>query len=290
MAKSQNSHQKELKSLYVTVALYGVILVIKLIAYFSSHIMALLAESFHTLSDLFVSGFLLVALIWSRKGADKDHMFGHGRAQNVAALIAATLFLSFTSYKLYEESIPRLFRAESLTHENLPLAIGVLIGSMLIAAAPLVSLIRQKSLGAAAKAQMVELINDELGLVAALVGTLFISWGYPIADPIATIIVATIIAINAIKIFRENLGLVLGKSPEPDTIEKISRIAQTTPGVLSVVGPWAEYVGPDTLHVDMQIRVASGITIEAANEISRAVRQRVQTEVNCVYCSIHAEP
>jgi cation diffusion facilitator family transporter len=290
MTKLQVTHDKEIRSLYMTVGFYAIIVIIKLIAYFSTHVMALLAESFHTLSDLFISGFLLVALLWSRKGADKDHMFGHGRAQNVAALLAATLFLSFTSFKLYEEAIPKLFQPASFTHENLPIAIGVLVLSMIIAAAPLISLIRQRTLGAAAKAQMIELINDELGVLAALVGTIFIAVGYPLADPIATIIVATIIAINAIGIFRDNLGLVLGKSPDIDYIEKVRQIAMSTEGVLGVVGPWAEYIGPDSIHVDLQIKVASGITIDAANTIARSIRQRVQTEVNCLYCSVHPEP
>ena len=290
MAKSHPSPEKEIRSLVMTVGFYAIIVIIKLIAYFSTHVMALLAESFHTLSDLFISGFLLVALMWSRKGADKDHMFGHGRAQNVAALLAATLFLSFTSYKLYEEAIPRLFQPASFAHENLPIAIGVLVLSMGIAAFPLVSLIRQKNLGAAAKAQMIELINDELGVLSALVGTIFIALGYPLADPIATIVVATIIAINAIGIFRENLGLVLGKSPGPEYIEKVRQIAQSTPGVLGVVGPWAEYIGPDSIHADIQIKVDSGISIDAANAIARVVRQRVETELGCLYCSVHPEP
>jgi divalent metal cation (Fe/Co/Zn/Cd) transporter len=56
------------------------------------------------------------------------------------------------------------------------------------------------------------------------------------------------------------------------------------------VGPWAEYIGPDTIHVDLQIKVAPGITIDAANAIARVVRQRVQTEMNCLYCSVHPEP
>lgn len=290
MAKLHISPDKEIRSLYMTVGFYAIIVIIKLIAYFSTHVMALLAESFHTLSDLFISGFLLVALLWSRKGADKDHMFGHGRAQNVAALLAATLFISFTSYKLYEEAIPKLLHPASLVHENLPIAIGVLVISMIIAAAPLVSLVRQRTLGAAAKAQMIELINDELGLLAALVGTIFIALGYPLADPIATIIVATIIAINAMGVFRDNLGLVLGKSPDDAYIEKVRQIAMSTEGVLGVVGPWAEYIGPDSIHVDLQIKVASGITIDAANAIARSVRQRVQTEINCLYCSVHPEP
>jgi cation diffusion facilitator family transporter len=290
MTKSLVSPDKEIRSLYMTVGIYAVIIVIKLIAYFSSHVMALLAESFHTLSDLFIAGFLLVALLWSRKSADKEHMFGHGRAQNVAALLAATLFLSFTSYKLYEEAIPKLVHPSSVTHENLPIAIGVLVVSMIIAAAPLVSLIRQRTLGAAAKAQMIELINDELGLLSALIGTIFISLGFPLADPIATIIVATIIAINAIGVFHDNLGLVLGKSPGPDYINNVRRIAQSTEGVLGVVGPWAEYIGPDSIHVDLQIKVASGISIDTANTISRIVRQRIESETNCLFCSVHPEP
>jgi cation diffusion facilitator family transporter len=290
MNTSNVTPDKEIRSLYLTVGIYTVIVIIKLIAYFSSHVMAILAESFHTLSDLFIAGFLLVALLWSRKGADEEHMFGHGRAQNVAALLAATLFLSLTSFKLYEEAIPKLLHPTSFSHENLPIAIGVLVLSMIIAAAPLVSLIRQRTLGAVARAQMIELVNDELGLLSALVGTIFISIGYPLADPIATIIVATIIAINAFRVLRDNLGLVIGESPGVEYIEKIRQIAESTPGVLEVMGPWAEYIGPDSIHVDIQIKVGSGITIDAAHEIARAVRQRIQSETNCLYCSVHPEP
>jgi len=274
----------------LTVGFYAIIMVIKLIAYFSTHVMALLAESFHSLSDLFISGFLLIALLWSRRGADRAHMFGHGRAQNVAALLAATLFLSFTSYKLYEESIPKLLHPVSLSHQNLPIAIGVLAFSMLAALFPLISLILQKGLGASARAQMIELINDELGVLAALLGTIFISLGYPLADPIATMIVATIIAINAVGIFRENLGLVMGKSPDPAYLEKIRQVAASTDGVLEVAGLMAEYIGPDSIHVDLEIKVAPGITIEEANEVVSKVRQRVLNETNCIYCSVRPRP
>ncbi len=290
MPKIRLPADKELRSLYMTVGFYAIIVIIKLVAYFATHVMAMLAESFHTLSDLFISGFLLVAILWSRRGADREHQFGHGRAQNVAALLAATLFLSFTSYKLYEEAIPRLFQPATGTHANLPIAIGVLVASMLIAGAPLVSLLRQKTLGAAARAQMIELVNDELGVGAALVGTLFIAAGYPLADPIATLIVATIIAVNAIGVFRDNLGLVMGRSPGNAYIEKVRRIAMSTEGVLGVVGPWAEYIGPDSIHVDLQIKVTSGITIDAANDIARTVRRRIQAEMSCQYCSVHPEP
>ena len=128
----------------MTLGVYVVLFAAKFTVYMTTGVLALLAESLHTLSDIFISGFLLVALIWSRKEADEEHMFGHHRAQNVAALVASTLFLSFTSLRLYEESIPHLLDTGHRTYGDLSLAIGVLAVSMVIAAAPVVGLVRQK--------------------------------------------------------------------------------------------------------------------------------------------------
>ncbi len=208
----------------------------------------------------------------------------------MAALVAATLFISFTSYKLYEEAIPRLFRPEEATHQNLPLALGVIIVSMLIAAAPLVKLFRQKERGAVAKAQLMELINDELGLLAALFGTLGIIWGYPLADPLAAILVASLIAFNAIGLFRENLSFLLGRSPGPEYLAEVKRLALSVPGVLGVHDLRAEYIGPDTVHAGMHINVRRGLPIEKANSIAGEVMQRLHHDAASGYCVIHVDP
>jgi len=139
------------RALKLTVGIYVLVLAMKLAVYFATGIMAIFAEALHTLSDIFVSSFLLIASIWSRREADEIHMFGYGRAQNVAALVAATLFISFTSFELYREAIPRLFEPEEASYQNLSLAVGVLIVSMFIAAIPLINLFRQKKTGSGCK-------------------------------------------------------------------------------------------------------------------------------------------
>ena len=63
MAKFHLPADKEICSLYITVGVYTTIFITKLVTYFSTHVLALLAESFHNLSDLFISGFLLIALL-----------------------------------------------------------------------------------------------------------------------------------------------------------------------------------------------------------------------------------
>ena len=280
----------DIRSLKIALGAYFLVFALKLVVYAMSGVMALLAEALHTLSDIFVTGFLLFAAYYSRKSADQEHMFGYGRAQNIAALVAATLFISFTSYKLYEESLPRLFTAEEAAYQNLWLAVGVIAVSMVIAAVPLIQLYLQKTRGAAAKAQLLESVNDELGLVAALFGTLFIMWGKPIADPIASLVVATIIAYNGSKLFRENWSLLLGRSPGAEYLDRIKATALSVPGVQGVHDLRAEYVGPEVIHAGLHIEVQRGIPIEEADRISEEVHKRIHTAMEAGFCVIHVDP
>jgi len=280
---------EDIGGLKLTLGVYLLIFGMKLAVYFLSGVMTLLAEAMHTLSDIIISGFLLIATLYARRKPDEIHMFGYGRAQNVAALVAATLFISFTSYKLYEEAIPRLFVSEQVVHRNLPLVLGVLAASMLIAAAPLVKLLRQKKRGAAARAQLMELINDELGLIAALVGTLFIMGGWPLADPLASIVVATIIAVNAVGLYRENLSFLLGRSPGSEYLAKVRHAASSVRGVLDVHALRAEFIGPDVIHAGMHIVVRPELTVQEANHITEEVRRRIHEGTNSGYCFIQVE-
>ena len=280
----------DMRGLVLALVTYILIFAIKLGAYFVTGVMVLLAEALHTLSDIFVSGFLLVALFWSRRKADAVHMFGYGRAQNVAALVAATLFISFTSYKLFEESIPRLFRPPEAAYGSLWLALVVITISMLVAAAPMIVLLLQTQRGASAKAQLMELVNDELGLLAALAGIALISWGVPLGDPIATMVVATIIALSAFMLFRENLSFLLGRSPGPEFLARVEQAARSVEGVLDVRELRAEYVGPGVVHAGLHLVVPRGLPVEEAYRLAETVRTRVHAETDGHYCVIQVEP
>jgi cation diffusion facilitator family transporter len=280
----------DIRSLQVVLVVYLAVFIMKLAVYLVTGVYALFAEALHTLSDIFITIFLLVAILFSRKAADEDHMYGHGRAQNAAALVAATLFISFTSFKLYEEAIPRLYTHHEAAYSNLWLAVDVLVVSMVIAAIPMVLMFLRKKLhGAAAKAQMMELVNDELGLLAALVGTLFIIEGDPIADPIAALAVATIIALNAVGLFRENFSLLMGGHPGKQYIGDIEHLALSVQGVVSIHELRVEYLGSDSVHVDLHVVVRKGLNVEDADEISEEVCRRVERFTGSKYCVVHLD-
>jgi cation diffusion facilitator family transporter len=281
-----DASSQDAAALRLAVAVYVVIFAAKLAAYAMSGVLALLAEALHTLSDIFVSGFLWIAVVYSRRQADSRHPFGYGRAQNVAALVAATLFISFTSLELYREAIPRLVRSDTAAYGNLWLAIAVVVASMAAAAVPLIKLRARRPLGSAARAQMLELVNDQLGLAAALVASLAVAWGYPIVDPLASIAVATLIAWNAVVLLRDNASMLLGRSPAPEFLQRIEAAARSVPGVLGIRDLRAEYVGPDTVHAGMVIELAPQTSVLEADRISDQVRSRVHEQPQAGYCYI----
>lgn len=282
--------RSELAILKLTIILYVVAFVVKLTGYYLTGIMVLLADAFHSLSDLFIYSFLYIAMIWSRKESDEVHMFGYGRAQNVGALVAATLFIAVTSFELIRESIPRLFTTPAELSPNYTIAFVTIGISMIIPAIPFVIMSGQKKRGALAKAQFLELFNDELSTVAALFGTLFLRWGYPLIDPIASLVVAVLIGFNGVRLFKENLSYLIGRSPGEAFHKQVEELARSVDGVLGVHDLLAEYVGPDTVHAGLHIVVKRGTTIEEADRIAELVHERVQKRTGCRYCVVHVDP
>jgi cation diffusion facilitator family transporter len=274
------------KALQAALGVYLAVFAMKIVVYLFTGVLVLLAEALHTLSDIFVSGFLLVAVRIAGKDPDAEHALGHGRAENVAALVAATLFLSFTSYQLLVEAVPRLFTAKSADYSNIRLAVGVLLVSAVASAVPLVALLRRGDRGAAARAQTQELINDQLGLVAALVGTLLLAAGVPLADPLAAVVVAAVIGYEAIKLFRANASLLLGRSPSSEYLARLHETARSVPGVIDVSRVRAEYIGPDQVHAAVHVVVPVGTTVSESSRVADLIRSRVHDDDESAYCVI----
>ena len=269
---------------------YAFVFVLKVGAWWITGLFALLAEALHTLSDLAISGFLLIAERYSRRPADVRYRFGYGRAQHVAALTAATLFISFTSFRLVEEGVARILRPPASAYTRLELAVAVLVLSMVVSLIPLGLLAFQRRRGPAARAQLFECVNDELGLVAALVGAIFVARGVQVADPIASLVVAVLIAANGVGLFRDNARILMGRAPGREFFEEVERLARTVPAVRAVHDLRAEYVGSENIHLSLHVEVEPTLTVAEGEEVAKAVRDVIMAETRVGYCVVHVDP
>ncbi|MFW9929511.1 MAG: cation diffusion facilitator family transporter, partial [Candidatus Thorarchaeota archaeon] len=225
--------------------------------------------------------------VLSERNADEKHMFGYGRAQNVAALVAATLFLSLTSLTLFEEAAARLLTPEVEEYRNTEIGIMAIFISIFLTSFTLFFFLIKKDHGSSSKAQKIELINDELALFAVLLGILFTMIGYPIADSIATLIVGTIIAINAIRLFKENMCYLIGKAPELEYMEIMKSSAQGVEGVLNVIDIKAEYISKNQIFASLTVQVDPKITAEKITEITKKIGDILKAKLNCQLFSIN---
>jgi ferrous-iron efflux pump FieF len=284
-----SSAKNDARGMWIALGGYTVLFAGKLATYFVTHLGVMFAEAMHSMADMLIAAFLLIAAWVSSKPADEEYRFGYGRAQNIAALVAATIFISFTSFETLRESIPKLFQPAEGPHSGIALAVGVILASLVISALPIVTIMRQNERGAASKAQLIEGINDEVALVAALGGILLVAKGFPMADPIASCVVALVIAFNAVMLWRENAALLMGASPEPAFYDKVRGIALAVPGTRDVHNMIAEQVG-EQIHLGLHIEVNRGITIEEADIIADAVHDAIGAAFDDIWVVVHADP
>jgi len=217
-------------------------------------------------------------------------MFGHGRAQNVAAMVSATILISFMSLETFREAVPKFIQAETSEFQNPNLASAVILLGMFVVAIPIIDILRVKAKGASIKAQFVALLKDEFSYVAALISVVLVAQGYHWAEPLAPTIVATIIALSGIYLFKDNVHYLVGRAPSKELIEKLNLTTKSVKGVLGIHDLKAEYVGPDIVHTGFHIEVAKGTPIEEADRIAEEVKKRVSLETGCQHCVIHVDP
>jgi len=133
-------------------------------------------------------------------------------------------------------------------------------------------------------------LKDEVSYVAALIGVVLMAQGYYWADPLASIFVATVIALGGLYLFKDNVHYLVGRAPSKQFMEKVEITAKSVKGVLGVHDLKAEYVGPNVVHIGFHIEVAKGTPIEEADRIAEEVKERASRETGCQHCVIHVDP
>jgi cation diffusion facilitator family transporter len=280
----------ENRSMIMVLAGSAILFILQLTVYFSSNILILLAGAFDSFSDILISAFLLVSIHWSSKPADEIHMFGHGRIQNVAALVIATIFIIFLPIETFQAAIPKLFQPAGGASHNINLALIVTGLAVVIYTIPLWDILRTKVRGSALKAQLYAIIEMEFAFIASFISIILVAKGFRIADPITSIFIGIIMAFTGIKLFIENAQFLIGKAPPQEFLDRITVAAMSVNGVLRVHDLKADYVGPNMVYTGFHINIANGTPIEVADSIAEEVQARVHKEPGCQFCIIHVDP
>src|SRR5207248_5248627 len=257
-----------------SVAIGVALVVAKLVVGLLTGSLGILSEAAHSLFDLAASIFTLFAVRTSRKPADKEHPYGHGRAENLAAFAEGILLLVIAIVVGFE-AIRRLVGGGAPVDPT-GYAFALLIGTILIES---VRAVIMRRVGRAVSsdamlADSVDRIADVLANLGVLVGLVGVRMGLVWADAVAALVVALIIVRAAGMLSWRSGDILIDRAPA-GAEEMLRRALLDVDGVREVRSVRVRRSGPNLIG-DAAIATGRMLSVEAATALVKAVTARAR--------------
>nr|WP_320117078.1 cation diffusion facilitator family transporter [uncultured Marinifilum sp.] len=248
---------------------------------------AIIADAWHTLSDSLSSVIVLVGAKISKKPADEDHPFGHGRADLISAFVIGILLL-LVAFDFIIESYHTLRDGE--TSQFGSIAIVVMIISIVLKELLAQFAYRgaRKTKSKVLKADAWHHRSDAISSLVILVG-IFLGKYYWWIDGALGMAVALMIGYAAYEIIRDSIHSLLGESPEQELLDDLKKICERVyPHGLNPHHFHVHNYG-DYTEVTFHIKLPHDMTIKDAHDIATKIEDEIKEKFGFV-STIHIEP
>jgi len=257
-----------------------------IVAFTSS--VALLADTIHNFGDAATAVPLWIAFQVARKKPSKRFHYGYGRVEEVAGILI--LFIMLVSGVLVAtESVSRLFQPHEIQHLG-----AVVVASLLgFAGNELVAMLRirtGKEIGSAALvADGYHARIDGITSLGVLIGVVGVWLGYPQADALVGLAI-TIVIFKIVWDSGKSLFTRLLDGVDPEVIDEVRHAAHHVAEVVEVTDVRVRWLG-HRLLADVNIAVASGLSVEEGHQIAHEVQHQLLHHLPYLAnATIHVDP
>lgn len=264
----------------------------KLLAGIFANSGAMISDAVHSASDVFSTFIVMIGVTISGKKADKEHPYGHERMECVAAIVLAVILFA-TGLGIGWSGIQKIFFMNSDSLE---------VPGMLALIAALVSIVTKewmywftkftadKIRSDALRADAWHHRSDALSSIGALIGIGGARLGFPVLDPIASVVICLFILKAAIDVFRDAVDKMVDKSCDEKTMEEIRQVICKQDGVLGISSLQTRMFG-SRIYVDAEIEADGSLTLVQAHDIAEEVHQAIEDAFQDVkHCMVHVNP
>ncbi|RLF31405.1 MAG: cation transporter [Thermoplasmata archaeon] len=253
----------------------------------STSSVAMVADAWHTLSDVLTSAVVIVGFWIASKPADREHPFGHGRAEAIGAIIIGTL-LVVVGVTFFRESVFRLQVHEKVMFSRLSIIIFSATIFVKEALAQVSIRIGRKidshSLVADGWHHRSDAITSVLIVAGAVAGSSF--WWM---DGVMGIAISAFILYMAYTILKRVASLLLGEAPDRPFRENISRIvAEVAPQATHVHHLHVHRYGDHT-ELTFHVMLPSDMRLKEAHAVADSIERAIRRELH-IAATVHVDP
>jgi len=249
--------------------------------------LAILSDAAHALFDSATSLILLVATQLSLKPPDAEHLYGHGKIEPIGGLIGGIALIALSVFLVFE-AIMRLVTGGMQVHHDV-------VGFVAIGFTLCVDFFRMGILwgkahdeSATVKAGFYHAISDFASTIIALIGfgLIFINIDY--GDPVASIVLGSLLAYLSIGLIRTS-GLELSDAISKNIVSDIRKEILNTKGVSVCKDLKARKVGAKT-YVETTICVPNSMGLAKAHDIASQIEANIIKSYGDSAVTVHIEP
>lgn len=277
------------KSTLVSVFVNIVLSIWQIAIGFFSHSQGLIADGIHSLSDLIADFVVLIANKGSQKQPDADHPYGHFRYENAASLILGTILL-IVGLGMVVSAVHKMFDPSSIPEVH-----SVALYVALLALAAKEGLFRYM-LRVAKRVDSNMLVanawharSDAASSLVVAIGIIGSLAGFKFFDPLAALIVGIFVGRMGWRFTYQALQDLMDRGADEETLQEISNLLITTPGVKGIHDLKTRRAG-DYFLVDVHIEVAGELTVRESHDIVVNARNKVLQNKQILSVMAHVDP
>jgi cation diffusion facilitator family transporter len=290
-----NIHEKDTKrykslaksegwiSIFVNILLF----IFKFYVGYISGSVAIIADAWHSLSDSMTSVILLFGIKMSEKPADKEHPFGHGRAELISTLIIAIL-LAVVAFEFVCKSIAHLQLQEPVKYGSLAIWAMIITIVAKEAMAQYAFWAGKISGMQSLKADGWHHRSDAISSIIILAGIIF-GGKYWWIDGVMGIIIAGIIMYASYDILKSAIGPLLGRSPSDKLLKKVTAVCEKHAGRDAFVHHFHIHDYGNHTELTFHIHLDGKMPLEDAHAITKQIEFELLKDFR-IAATIHMEP
>ena len=287
----ENTSQEAIKISRISILVNLLLSAGKLAAGLLANSGAMISDAVHSASDVFSTLVVIVGVKLSGKDSDREHPYGHERMECVAAILLSGILLA-TGLVIGWEGIQKILSERAELQAPGILAVAAALVSILVK-----ELLFRYVRGFARKLDSTALMaeawhhrSDALSSIGALAGILGARAGFPVLDPLASVVICVFIAKAAADIFRDAVDKMVDHSCDEETEDQIRLCAVEQPEVERIDLLKTREFG-NRIYIEMEIAVNGDLPLRQAHDAAERVHDEIERRFPKVkHIMIHVNP
>jgi len=250
--------------------------------------LGIISEALHSALDLVAAVITWVSVRISDKPADKQHQYGHGKVENVSALIETILLLITCTWIVYEATC-RLTTGNTEIEVSIWAYVVVIVSILVdISRSRALSRVAKKYNSQALEADALHFSTDIWSSTVVLLGLICAQFGYHFADSVAALLVAFIVVLVSCRLGKKALDVLLDRAPE-ETVGQVEAMLTEFPEIKRFHHLKIRTAGADTF-IKVNIHLDPTLSLHEVHKICDRIEKTIAARIPRSETFLHAEP